>query len=230
MLSSFNRIRWVTNRKSGGIDSVLEIPKPCIFVFGGMQPDLISTLAADNRAENGFLARFCNVWPDHANKPGYNKKVIPDMIKKQWEEYLTNLTKISTAGSISLSEQAENLYQGWFNKNAAISNNEESGYLKGVYGKLDIIALRLAVVIYGMHQHNAREYSMQITADEMTTAISITEYFRATALKVYHKLFNTSSGPNPKDVIKYLSGLGNSQTKISEVLGVSQPYVCKVLK
>ena len=230
MLSSFNRVRWVTNRKSGGIDSVLEIAKPCIFVFGGMQPDLIPTLAADNRAENGFLARFCNVWPDHANKPGYNKKVVPDAIKNQWEEYLTNLTNISPPGNISLSEQAENLYQDWFNKNATISNNEESGYLKGVYGKLDIIALRLAIVIYGMHQYNGRECSMQVTADDMTTAISITEYFRATALKVYHKLFNTSRGSDPKEVIKYLSGLGNSQTKISEVMGVSQPYVCKVLK
>jgi hypothetical protein len=230
ILSSYNRVRWVTNRKSGGIDSVLEISKPCIFVLGGMQPDLISSLAADNRAENGFLARFCNVWPDHANKPKYNKKVVPDAIKKRWEEYLRNLTKIPTAGNITLSDQAENLYKEWFDKNAEISNNEASGYLKGIYGKLDIIALRLVIVIYGMHQHNGREYSNQITADEMNTAISITEYFRSTALKVYHKLFDTSSGPNPKEVIKYLSGLGNSQTKISEVLRVSQPYVSKVLK
>ena len=230
MLSSFNRIRMVTNRKSGGIDSVLEIPKPCIFVFGGMQPDLITKIAADNRAENGFLARFCNVWPDHSKKPGYNKKSVPEELKKQWEEYVINLTKISTASNIYISDQAENLYKDWFDANAEISNSEESGYLKGVYGKLDIIALRLAIVIYGMHQQNGREYSNQVSADEMAAAISITEYFRATALKVYHKLFDNNNEPSKKEIIKYLSGIGNSQTKIAEVMSVAQPYVSKVLK
>lgn len=230
MLSSFNRIRMVTNRKSGGIDSVLEIPKPCIFVFGGMQPDLIPKLAADNRAENGFLARFCNVWPDHSKKPGYNKKTVPEELRKQWEEYIVSLTKISTATNINLSDQAENLYKDWFDKNAEISNSEESGYLKGVYGKLDIIALRLAVVIYGMHQYNGREFSDQVSVDEMAAALSITEYFRATALKVYHKLFDSNNEPSKKAIIKYLSEIGNSQTKIAEVMKVAQPYVSKVLK
>jgi len=230
MLSSFSRIRSVTNRKGGGIESVVDIPNPCILVFGGMQPDLIPTLAADNRAENGFLARFCNVWPDHANKPKYNKKVVPDALKKQWKEYIINLTRISTVVNISLSEEAENLYEDWFNKNVEISDNEDSGYLKGVYGKLDIIALRIAIVIYGMNNYNRTEYCNLITADEMAAAINITEYFRATALKVYRKLFNNSKKLDTKEVIKFLSDLGISQTKISELLGVSQPYVSKVLK
>lgn len=230
MLSSFNRIRMVTNRKSGGIDSVLEIPKPCIFVFGGMQPDLITKIAADNRAENGFLARFCNVWPDNSLKPGYNKKTVPEELRTLWEEYIVSLTKISTATNICLSDPAENLYKDWFDKNAEISNSEESGYLKGVYGKLDIIALRLAVVIYGMHQQNGREYSNQVSADEMAAALSITEYFRATALKVYNKLFDHKNEPNKKEIIKYLSSIGNSQIKIAEVMKVAQPYISKVLK
>lgn len=230
MLSSFNQVRWVTNRKSGGIDSVLEISKPCILVFGGMQPDLIPTLAADNRAENGFLARFCSVWPDHTSKPKYNKKVVPDALKKQWKEYLINLTKIPTTENITLSDQAENLYQDWYNRNADISDNGDSGYLKGVYGKLDIIALRMAIVIYGMNQHNEREYSNQIIADEMVSALNITEYFRSTALKVYQKIFDNRTGLDKKELIKYLSGLGHSQTKIAEIIKVSQPYVNKILK
>jgi len=58
MLSSYDRIRMVTNRISGGIDSVLEISKHCILVFGGMQPDLIPKLAGANRADNGFIIGF----------------------------------------------------------------------------------------------------------------------------------------------------------------------------
>jgi len=229
LLSSYTRVAMVTNRKGGGKDSVLRIERPCIFVFGGMQPDLIPTLAADNRAENGFLSRFCNVWPDHADKPDYNKNSVPGELLKRWNDYIVGLTTIPQADNITLSVEAENLYKDWFDKNAGISNREDSGYLKGVYGKLDIKALRLAVIIYGMNLQNGRLYTKQITGEEMAAAISITEYFRATALKVYHKLFDNGAGTNTKDVIKFLSRLGNSQNKIAEVLGVTQPYVNKIL-
>lgn len=230
MLSSYNRIRMVTNRKGGGIDCLLDIPKPFICVFGGMQPDLIPTLAEDSRKENGFLARFCNVWPDHSEKPMYNKNIVPDELKIRWKEFITILTKISKVINVRLSEKAECLYEDWFNKNVEISNCEDSGYLKGVYGKLDIIALRLAIVIYGMNLSNNYETNQQINADEMKAALDLTEYFRATGLKVYHKLFDTNSNLNLKEVIKFLAQLGNSQTQIAEILKVSQPYVCKVLK
>jgi hypothetical protein len=229
LLSSYFRIRMVTNRKGGGINSVMSIPKPCIFIFGGMQPELIPTLAADNRAENGFLARFCNVWPDHTDKPKYNKNIVPEVLKRRWNDYIISLIKIQQADNITLSIEAENLYTNWFNKNAEISDNEDSGYLQGVYGKLDIIALRLSIVIYGMNLFTTGAYSQQISEDEMAAALNVTEYFRSTALKVYHKLFDNITGINTKDVIKKLSDLGNSQNKIAEVMGVSQPYVNKVL-
>ena len=230
MLSSYNRVRWVTNRKGGGVNSVLDIPKPCILIYGGMQPDLIPTLAADNRAENGFLARMCNVWPDHTDKPQYNKNGVPEDLTRQWNDYIVGLTRIPIQDNITLSIDADNLYQVWYNHNADTSNTENSGYLKGVYGKLDIIALRLAIVIYGMNLHNGREYSNKITGDEMNAALSITEYFRQTALKVYHKLFDTRTGSvNKKDVIKYLSSLDNSQNEIASVMKVSQQYINKIL-
>ena len=229
LLSSYNRVRWVTNRKGGGIKSVLDIPKPCILVYGGMQPDLIPTLSADNRADNGFLARFCNVWPDHTDKPRYNKNRVPDDLVKRWEDYVIGLIRIPRADNITLSIEAEDFYKEWYDENCKISNDESSGYLKGVYGKLDIIALRLAIVLYGMNLQNGRLYSKEITGAEMASALDITEYFRTTALKVYHKLFDNPIGTNLKAVIKFLSGLGHSQNKIAEIVGVTQQYVNKVL-
>lgn len=229
MLSSYNRVRWVTNRKGGGKNSVLEISKPCILIYGGMQPDLIPTLAADSRAENGFLARICHVWPDCTSKPRFNKNRVPDEMVKRWENYILTLISIPQADDIRLSVDAEKLYEDWHNGNAEISDNEPSGYLKGVYGKLDIISLRLAIVIYGMNLHNGRSYSREITGAEMTAALNITEYFRKTALKVFHKLFDNPIGTNTKEVIKFLSGLGHSQNEIAHIVRKTQQYVSKVL-
>ncbi len=231
LISSYSQISMVTNRKGGGKESILRIDKPCILICGGIQPELLETLAADSRMENGFLARFCNVWPDNAEKPNYNKKRVPDELLRQWDEYILKLVSIPETENLTLSVEAENLHENWYNKNAAITRDEDSGYLKGVYGKLDYFVLRLAVVIYGMNLHaGGRSYSNQITGEEMTAAINITEYFRATALKVYHKLFDNRTQTNTKEVIRYLSDLGNSQNEIAKVCGVSQPYVNKILK
>ena len=74
--------------------------------------------------------------------------------------------------------------------------------------------------------------SLEIDAATMKTAIDITEYFRATALKVYDKIFSHSSSKplDKKEVIKYLSSLGTSQSDIARMLNVKPPYVNRVLK
>jgi len=229
MLSSWMRVQWVTNRKGGGIDSKIIIPKPCIYIFGGLQPDLLPSLAADNRAENGFLSRMCNAWPDNTNKPKYNKETIPEELMRDWEKYIIGLTQTQPR-DITLSAEAEKLYEDWFNQNADMTNSEQSGHLKGVYGKLDIIALRLVVVIYGMNLAKGYVFTKEIKEKEMQTALNITEYFRATALKVHEKLFTQcSDADNTREVIRYLAGLGHSQVKIGEIIGKSQQYVGKVL-
>jgi hypothetical protein len=105
------------------------------------------------------------------------------------------------------------------------------GYLKGVYGKLDIITLRLAVVLRGMNLAYDGIYSEVITAKEMQAVIALTEYFRATALKVYKRIFGKGNDINTREVIKYLARRrGYNQHRIAEIVGVKQPYVCKVMK
>ena len=79
-------------------------------------------------------------------------------------------------------------------------------------------------------------YGAQISGPEMRSALNITEYFRGTALKVHHKLFDNRPGSvNKKDVIKYLAGVEvdskkiNSQNDIAAVTGITQQYVQKIL-
>ena len=70
-----------------------------------------------------------------------------------------------------------------------------------------------------------------ISGKTMQTAIALTEYFRATALKVYRKIFvENPTGLDKKSVIKYLHKEGASQNDIAAALKVSQPYVNKILQ
>src|ERR1035437_2953735 len=86
MLSSWSGIGITYNRKTSVI---MSIQHPCILVCGGMQPDLLPSLAANNRVENGFLSRFCCIYPDNTQKAGYNNKILSEKIRTDWEDYLT---------------------------------------------------------------------------------------------------------------------------------------------
>lgn len=229
MLSTFYRQPMQINRAS---KEPIFIHKPCIYVSGGIQPDILSDLAKDNRAENGFLSRFIFAYPDLADKQPYsNKKLNADSLMK-YHKYLNVLTTIPEIVDLKLSNEAELIYANWYNDNAEKTNNEPTGYLKGVYGKLDVISLRLAIVVHGMYLVCEQNTSTEISATTMQTAIELIEYFRATALKVYHKIFkeNRSTDIDKKDIIKFLNSNGTSQNEIANVLKVSQPYVNKILK
>ncbi|MCB9032230.1 MAG: DUF3987 domain-containing protein [Chitinophagales bacterium] len=230
ILSTYYRQPMQINR-AGDKDPIF-IHKPCIYVGGGIQPDILQDLAKDNRAENGFLSRFIFAYPDLADKQPYSNKTLNIDTLTNYHNYLDILANIPEIINLKLSDEAEIVYANWYNDNAERTNNEPTGYLKGVYGKLDVISLRLAIVVHGMHLVREQDTSTEISSITMRTAIELTEYFRATALKVYHKIFkkNRSTDVDKKDVIKYLNSIGASQNEIAKVLKVSQQYVNKILR
>ena len=62
----------------------------------------------------------------------------------------------------------------------------------------------------------------------MQAAITLCEYFRITANKVYSFLNVGNDRTTKKEVAKYLLTLGNSQTEIANVLKVSKQYISKI--
>lgn len=229
MLSTFYRQAMQINRAS---KEPIFIYKPCIYVSGGIQPDILHDLAKDNRAENGFLSRLIFAYPDLADKQPYSNKKLNTDTLLNYQKYLSVLANLTEIVDLKLSDEAENVYCDWFNDNVKKTNDEPTGYLKGVYGKLDVVSLRLAIVVHGMDFVCNQNTATEISATTMQTAIELTEYFRATALKVYHKIFKETGNANidKKDVIKYLSSTGASQNEIAKALKVSQQYVNKILK
>lgn len=225
MLSSWSGSAMKTNRVS---KDPLMISHPVIMVMGGMQPEILSKLAVDDRAENGFLSRMVFFYPDHKSKPNYSDARIPEGLLLEWENFIISLTQMTQKTELRLTEEAERIYIEWFNKNVEITNNEKTGYLKGVYGKLDIITLRLAIVIKGMYWQLANDHSATISGEIMETALAITEYFRATALKVYNKIFtNQQAELSKKEVAIFLfKNLGyNNKTQIAKILNTSRTQV-----
>ena len=228
MLSTFYRQPLAINRAS---KDPININQPTVYVAGGIQPEILKDLANDNRAENGFLSRIIFVYPDLDEKQPYSDETLNPETLNNYHVYLNAFATIETPINLTLSKDAKSLYKNWYNKNVELSNKEPKGYLKGVYGKLDVISLRLAIVVQGMDYVCNQNTSIEITPESMKTALELTEYFRETALKVYKKAFSNEV-PNykKKDVAKYLNEFGASQVDIAKILNVTQPYISKAIK
>ncbi len=229
MLSSYNQVDININRKNS--DDIF-IRKPVISMIGGLQPNILPSLSANNREENGFLARFCFVYPDNSKRSNYIDKSLPAELVDDYEAFIIMLTNWSSKMELFLTKEAQSVYEVFYNNNSALINDEAAGYLKGVYGKLDIIALRMAVVIKGMNVAIKDDKSNMITEDIMKSAIEITEYFRATALKVYRKIFgNDEKQATRKEVIEYFFHVEKmSKSEIARILNVTRQRVQNVLR
>jgi hypothetical protein len=74
----------------------------------------------------------------------------PDLLAA-WNDYLKSLTDIQEPKTLILSKKSAKLYESWYNENVRKHRDEPTAYLRGVYGKLDIILLRIAIVIRAMN-------------------------------------------------------------------------------
>ena len=226
MLSLFYRADMVVNR----VSKMHSINDPSIYVAGGLQIDLLSDLAKDGRAENGFLARLAHVFPDGNKKLPHSTATLSKKSIEGFHRYLHSLASLRDPIGLTLSSEASAVYTKWYDKNADLTNATDLGYLKGVYGKLDVYALRFAIVLHGMHSAGHSHYPTQISGETMQHAVEITEYFRATALKVHKHIKRGDKEVSKAAIIKKLSDLGHSQKAIAKMLDVSQPYVSKIIK
>jgi hypothetical protein len=213
----------------------LNIEKPVVNVTGGIHCELLHTLAADNRAENGFLARIVSFFPDNTEKQLYNNKIPDQAWLDSWDEYIMELTRIYEPRTLILPDTASKLYEAYYNDNVRRGNDKNtSPYMRGVYGKLDIIALRVAIVLRGMNYQLEGISTPGILPREMDAAIQITEYFRATALKVYRQIFGETKFGNydKKEIAVWLA----KHTKLSKsqiadaVLNSSRSQLDRLIK
>lgn len=227
MLSSWSGIGMVYNRKG---TYPISISCPVINVIGGMQPDILQSLAGDLRAENGFTSRMVFYYPDTTAKPEYNQSIINSTQYNGWERFIDELVGLPEQMDINLNDAAAKVYADWFNQNATSINNETSGYLKGVYGKLDIISLRIAIVLKAMDFILDNDDEAVISEKQMKNALLITEYFRGTALRVSARISKERS-LQKRDVIDWvMKEMQKTKSEISKFFETSRSQINRIEK
>ena len=208
----------------------LLINDPFINIIGGLQPELLPELAKDNRAYNGFMQRFLFVYPDQVSKCHYSNDHMSPHLVEQYARFINDILEFPAPETpIKLSIDAERRYEEFYNKNADLINKEETGYLRAAFAKLDIIALRIALILHIGNMVSTGDTSNLVSLSTMEAAISMTEYFRLTAVKVFGELNEPVKNITKKDVIFFLVNVAKkSQAEIARVMGVTAAYISKL--
>jgi hypothetical protein len=205
-------------------------------IFGGIQPHLLQALGKEGRDNNGFMARFCCIFPDDASRQYHTDKKISAELTLEYYDFLKQLFSIEYKTDdpyqLTLSQEAKREYIKFYNKNVDVVNDKlTSPFLRQATAKLDIFALRLALLLHLSKRVTYEVVGDVITVATMIDAINMTEYFRSTSRKVEDVLCGKkTSSINNSAVAQFLDKKGNSQYEIANVLKISQPAVHKILK
>jgi hypothetical protein len=193
------------------------IISPFISVIGTIQNGLLTDLAKDNRAQNGFIDRILFIIPDNISKPYWNEAELPFEIVDNWNRILGKIVDLPLdydenqnpiSKLLHFSSEAKQLLIQWQNKNTDQSNNPENEHLSGIYSKLETYVIRLALILQILYWSCGEKSKENIGVKAMNGAIQLIEYFGKSALKVHSHIFDTDP----------LSGLPVAKQKLYNAL------------
>lgn len=225
LLSVFSGEPYKVNRVKRDPILVLD---PFISIVGGTQTELLPKLATQDLQVSGFLARMLFVFPEIEKFPNYSDKTISIETMTEINSLIRTLTTNVSHPTLTLTEEAKKVYELFYNKNKELNNSSTyPAFMKRANAKLDIHVLRLAIVLHVLEQKFLEEEGALISEKTMINAVKVAEYFRYTAMKVNNLV--TKNDSDTKDLILKLAKRGVPQRQIGTLLGVTQPYVCKIV-
>lgn len=178
------------DRKSG---EPIFIPLPFISVAGTIQNGLLCELAKENRTQNGFIDRILFAIPDKIKKEYWTETELSDNVIQNWQEIVSKLLGLSLQYDetlnplpeiIEFSHDAKAVLYDWQRDNADQCNSVENEAIKGIYSKLEIYAIRLALILELLHWACNEGGKESIGIKSTEGALRLIEYFRKSAVKV----------------------------------------------
>jgi len=213
------------------------IPLPFISVAGTIQNGILTELAKDNRTQNGFIDRILFVIPDNIQKEYWSETDLPPIVSENWQAILSNLLNLSVSSDdtfnpvpevIKFTPEAKQMLFEWQKANTDQSNDAENEVISGIYSKLEMYAVRLALILEMMRYACNESDKKAISTEAVGGALKLVEYFKNSAVKVNSIISNASPlDKHPADKQALYNSLPNTFTteaglNIAEGLGIAE--------
>jgi len=165
-----------------GSDTI-HVPRPCVPIIGGIQPDLLPDLAEEASRRDGFIERILMTWP--VSKPMRWSDVPVDTgASADVHAIFARLRQGDTNQEptrVLLSAESRQLFGRWYDENGAIVDST-AGLAQGFYAKFPGQLGRLALVLHVLR--NAETPGRPLTVETMSDAITLIEYFRSHLVRI----------------------------------------------
>ena len=213
------------------------IPLPFISVAGTIQKGILNEPAKDSRTQNGFIDRILFVIPDNIKKECWSETDLPPVVSENWESIISKLLSISVTNDDSLNPspevlkftpEAKKVLFEWQKVNTDQCNEAENEAVSGIFSKMDMYILRLALILEMMRYACDDSDKQAVSIEAVQGAVKLVEYFKSSAVKVNSILSNASPlDKHPADKQALYNALPDKFTtetglQISESLGVAE--------
>lgn len=191
-LKLFNANPSFSDRK--GVKNSVYISRPFISVVGTIQNGILNELAQGSRSSNGFIDRLLFVMPNNQDKQPWSDKEPTFDIEAAWADIIGRLVKLPyetdsdgniIANILHFAQDAKARLYEWQRQNTEECNREECDALKGVYNKFDFHAIRFCLILQMARWACGEADRTNIDILSVENAISLVDYFKATARKVH---------------------------------------------
>ena len=221
------------------------IPLPFISVCGTIQNGILNELAKDSRTQNGFIDRILFVMPDNLEKTYWSETELSPEVPENWRKIISrllclNITNDETQNPspeiLKLSKEAKNILFEWQKGNTDQSNDIENETVSSIYSKLEMYAVRLALILEMMNYACNESNKETISENSIKGALKLVEYFKNTAIKVSSIVSDFNPLENqPFDKQSVYKALPNSFTteiglEIAKNMGVPERTFKRFLK
>jgi hypothetical protein len=163
----------------------IRVEETNVNIIGGLQPKVLKNLGANNRNEDGFLARFLFVYPKNPAPFLFTGNSIE---KRHVDNYINLINNLYDAPTRDLktTQETNAIYMQWQHEKVKEYHNDDFETL--IQAKLQTYVWRFALILECMSQANCNVYSDSVSNKSMSDAIILAEYYRKNAIKVSDRM------------------------------------------
>lgn len=180
------------------------VKRPCFNVFGGIQPDMLSSMfGSPDLIANGFNSRFLFLFADDSLSLEYWRESVPDIMKIAYKSFIERLLAVATA-EVKFSSPAEKEFIIFW-EDLQRRKATERGLASQMLAKLQIYVEKIAGIIEILINDGSAPHD--ISKEAMEIAISYTKSFEEWAMKTYEYIkpeSNIEVNLSKKDTLRNL--------------------------
>lgn len=172
----------------------IRVEETNVNIIGGLQPKVLKILGANNRNDDGFLARFLFVYPKNPKPFLFTGEAIDKTHVENYSKLINNLYD-APSGNLKATQPIIDTYISWQHEKVKEYHNDDIETL--IQAKLQTYVWRFALILECMSQATSCNYSETVSKKSIDDAIILAEYFRINAFKVCDRMLAS----NPLDEI-----------------------------